>query len=204
VPLADVLPINKNVSSATENTMVSLMGSPKIPLTTKCQNARGSDIVKALAVTQKITDLFSLTGLTPALESAKRALDAVFKEAPELKKVLSTEGMLCTRFRKPTSGKKSTKISNHSWGTAIDFKIVGFNAPGSTGNTIPRFVAIMLPHFNKEGWFSGIAFHDTMHFEVSEELIRTWSKEGKLSEKKRGLRKPKVAARPGIRAVSGR
>jgi D-alanyl-D-alanine carboxypeptidase-like protein len=180
VPLKDVLPINKNMSSAKEHTMISIMGSPKIPLTTKCQNARASDIVKALTVTERITDVFRLTGIKPALDSARAILAKVFEENPDLEKVLSTEGMLCTRYRKPTSGKKSTAISNHSWGTAIDFKIVGFPAPGNTGQTIPKFIAILLPHFNKAGWFSGIAFHDTMHFEVSEETIRKWSNEEKF------------------------
>ena len=180
VPLTDVLPINRNMHSATEHTMISIMGSPRIPLTTKCQNGRASDIVKDLAVTETITEMFALTGIRPALDSAKAVLSDVFQETPDLKTVLSTEGMLCTRYRKPTSGRKSTAISNHSWGTAIDFKIVGFDAPGNTGRTIPKFIALLLPHFNRAGWFSGIAFHDTMHFEVSEEMIRKWSNEGGL------------------------
>jgi D-alanyl-D-alanine carboxypeptidase-like protein len=180
VPLKDFLPFNKNLRSATEHTMVSVLGSPRIPLTTKCQNARASDAVKALLVTEKVTDNLKLTAVKAALESAKAILKKVFDENPDLREVLSTEGMLCTRMRKPTSGKKSTLISNHSWGTAIDFKIVGFDAPANTGQSIPRFIAILLPHFNKAGWFSGIAFHDTMHFEVADETIRKWSNEGKL------------------------
>ena len=62
VPLTDVLPINRNMHSATEHTMISIMGSPRIPLTTKCQNARASDIVKDLAVTETITEIFSADG----------------------------------------------------------------------------------------------------------------------------------------------
>jgi len=122
-----------------------------------------------------------LTGLKPAVESAKAVLDSVVKDHPDLEGVLSTAGMLCVRYRKPTSGKKSTAISNHSWGTTIDFKIVGFDAPGNTGSTIPKFIAVMLPYFNEAGWYSGIAFHDSMHFEVSEEMIRKWSKDGVFS-----------------------
>lgn len=180
LPLSDFLPINKGLSSATEDTMVSILGSPKIPLNTDCQNERASDLVRKLRTTVKISSLFSLTGIKPAAESAKSVLTAVFKQEPDLESVLSTEGMLCVRMRKPTSGKKSTKLSNHSWGTGIDFKIKGKSAPGNTGNKIPRFIAVMLPHFHAAGWFSGIAFHDTMHFEVAEETIRKWSNDGLL------------------------
>ena len=91
-----------------------------------------------------------------------------------------TEGMLNVRLRKPTSGTPSTQISNHSWGTAVDFKIVGQNAPGNTHDMIPRFIAVMLSAFNKAGWYSGIGFHDTMHFEVSDALIQKWAKDGLL------------------------
>ena len=80
--------------------------------------------------------------------------------------------MMSVRYRKPTDGSTSTAISNHSWGTAIDFKIVGHSAPANTGHKIPRFIAVMLPSFNRNGWYSGIGFHDTMHFEVSEDTIR--------------------------------
>lgn len=88
--------------------------------------------------------------------------------------------MICVRRRKPTSGAISQKISNHSWGTAVDFKIVGFDAPGNTKHNVPKFIAIMVPFFNKEGWLSGIAFNDSMHFEVADETIKKWSKDGKL------------------------
>src|SRR5215467_1827665 len=176
VPLTSVLPINTGLSSATEHTMVSILGSPKLPLTTKDQPSRASDLVKKLKTQAKISSHISVEGIGPAVDSLTEVLQKIFKEEPELKDVLGTEGMLNVRFRKPTSGKKSTQISNHAWGTAIDFKIVGKKAPGNTGGKIPRFIAVLLPFFNKAGWFSGIAFHDTMHFEVAEETIRTWSK----------------------------
>jgi hypothetical protein len=160
--------------------MVSILGAPRLPLTTSCQNSRASDLVLENRVTEKITDIFSLTGMKQAIADIKAILADAFKEAPDLESVLSTEGMLCVRRRKPTSGAVSKAISNHSWGTAVDFKIVGFEAPGNTGKEIPKFIKILLPRFNDKGWYSGIAFHDTMHFEVSEEKIRKWSKDGKL------------------------
>jgi hypothetical protein len=86
--------------------------------------------------------------------------------------------MLCVRYKEPTDGSASDQPSNHSWGTAIDFKLLGHDAPGNTGNVVPRFIAIMAPFFNSAGWYSGIGFHDTMHFEVANETIKKWKDTG--------------------------
>jgi hypothetical protein len=40
----------------------------------------------------------------------------------------------------------------------------------------------MIPHFNNEGWLSGIAFNDSMHFEVADETIKDWSARGKFAQ----------------------
>jgi hypothetical protein len=181
VPLTSVLPINTGLSSASEPTMVSILGSPQMPLTTDDQPSRASDLVKKLKVSKVISPHISVNGIKPAIESLGKVLEAAFAKEPTLKDVLGTEGMLNVRMRKPTSGKKSNKISNHAWGTAIDFKIVGEKAPGNTGGNIPRFIAVLIPFFHDAGWFSGIAFRDTMHFEVAEETIRQWSKDHLLT-----------------------
>jgi hypothetical protein len=177
VDLADLLPINRRLSSAQEETMISLLGSPRMPLTTVGQNERASDLVKRNLVTERMSPLFRLQGLTPAIADLKTVLAQAFAAEPNLASVLSTEGMLSVRMRKPTDGSVSTHISNHAWGTAVDFKIVGFDAPANTGPTVPRFIAILIPLLNAAGWYSGVGFHDTMHFEVSEERIRKWSNE---------------------------
>ena len=180
VPIKDILPINVGLTPAQEATMVSILGSPTIPLTTKCQNSKASLKVKDLMEKRKISAVFDLTGIRPALDSVQAVLKKVFAANPGLEAVLDTEGMLCVRRRKPTSGAVSKKLSNHSWGTAVDFKIAGFEAPGNTKQNVPKFIAIMIPFFNAEGWLSGIAFNDSMHFEVADETIKKWSKDGKL------------------------
>jgi hypothetical protein len=182
IPLTSVLPINTGLRSATEHTMVSILGSPRLPLTTSDQPKRASDLVKKMKTSATLTAHISVDGIKPAIESLINVLKEVFDHEPPLKNVLGTEGMLNVRYRKPTSGKKSTQISNHAWGTAIDFKIVGKQAPGNTGGKLPRFIAILIPFFNRAGWFSGIAFHDTMHFEVAEETIREWSRQHLFDE----------------------
>ena len=175
VDLADLLPINDGLSSAKEETMISLLGTPRMPLTTVGQNERASDLVKRNVVTTRMSPLFRLTGLGPAVADVTRVLAQAFAAEPDLANVLSTEGMLSVRMRKPTDGSVSTHISNHAWGTAVDFKVVGFDAPANTGSTVPRFIAILIPLLNAVGWYSGVGFHDAMHFEVSEERIREWS-----------------------------
>jgi hypothetical protein len=175
VDLAGLLPINRGLSSAQEQTMISLLGPPRRPLTTVGQNERASDPVKRNVVTERMSPLFRLQGLKPAIADLKAVLVQAFAAEPDLERVLSTEGMLSVRMRKPTDGSVSTKISNHAWGTAVDFKIVGFDAPANTRQTVPRFIAILIPLLNTTGWYSGVAFHDTMHFEVSEERIANWS-----------------------------
>lgn len=184
VDLHDHLPINVDEQSAQENTMISVLGSPKLPLTTVDQPERASERVKALSHTVKVCAHVTVTGIKPALESLNAILQQALKSEKaaghDLESVLGTEGMLNVRFRKPTSGKPSTKISNHAWGTAIDFKILGHSAPGNTGGKIPRFIATLLPFFNDAGWFSGIGFNDAMHFEASDGLIRKWAKDGLL------------------------
>jgi D-alanyl-D-alanine carboxypeptidase len=177
VELAGLLPINKGLSSAKEETMISLLGAPHLPLTTVGQNDRASDLVKRNVVTERMSSLFRLQGLEPAIADLQSILAQAFAAERDLESVLSTEGMLSVRMRKPTDGSVSKKISNHAWGTAVDFKIVGFDAPANTGKTVPRFIAILIPLLNAAGWYSGVAFRDTMHFEVSEERIAQWSRD---------------------------
>jgi hypothetical protein len=178
LPLTSILPINVGLSSATEHTMVSVLGSPLLPLSKKDQPDNASDLVKKLSVRKKVAKHISVKGLRPAVESLENVLNEAFAAEPGLDDVLGTAGMLNVRYRNPTSGRKSTQISNHSWGTAIDFNLVGKEAPGNTGREIPKFIAVLIPFFNKAGWFSGIAFHDSMHFEVADSTIRKWSGEG--------------------------
>lgn len=187
VPLSPYLPINKGLKSATQETMISLLGSPMMPLTTADQPSKASPVVKKLALTTKVSAHVAVTAIKPAIDSLTIVLKNAFANElkPEngshnLESVLSTDGMLVVRLRRPTSGIPSNKISNHAWGTAIDMKIIGHSSPANTGDHIPRFISVLIPFFNQQGWYSGISFHDTMHFEVSEGTAETWSEQGKF------------------------
>lgn len=196
VPLASVSPFNAGISSAREETMISCLGRPHMPLTTAIQNDHVSDAVKVLLVSGKVGNV-ALYGIRPAVQSMIEALTAAFADHPELEPALRSDGMLCVRLRRPTSGKPTTKISNHAWGTAVDFMLDGHNAPGATGDNIPRFVALLIPYLNKAGWYSGVAFHDDMHFEAADETVRRWAGEG-------ALKPAPAAAEPAAEDVLGR
>jgi hypothetical protein len=184
VPLQDLLPINAGLRSAQEETMISLLGSPQLPLTTDDQPDRASPLVKALKVSGRLSPNIRVTGIRPAVASLEQVLQKAFAQEAQaghdLASVLDDDGMLVVRFRRPTSGHPSTKVSNHAWGTAVDFRIVGHDPPGNTHGMIPRFIAVLLPFFNADGWFSGIGFADTMHFEVADGTIHDWAASGKL------------------------
>jgi len=169
------------LSSATEETMISFLGRPKLPLTIRDQPDHVSDTVRQLEITAKLSDKIRVTGIKPAVKSLRDVLSRVGDENPQLLAALSSAGMLVVRLRRPTSGTPSSKISNHSWGTAIDFSIDGKDPVGASGQKVPRGIAMLVPLFNAAGWFSGIAFQDDMHFEVADQTIRKWAEDGSLN-----------------------
>ncbi|MHA4811479.1 M15 family metallopeptidase [Flavitalea flava] len=185
VDASESLPMNVGISSCKQETMISVLGSPLMPLTTSDQPDRASPMVTRLKQTATIGKHLVVTGIKPAITSLQAAVAQAFLQEKnnghDFESVLSNDGMLNVRLRNPTSGKPSSLISNHSWGTAVDFKIIGHSSPGNTGHSIPRFIAILIPFLNAAGWFSGIAFHDAMHFEVADETIKQWQQDGKFS-----------------------
>ncbi len=181
VDLDTITPINVGLTSASEETMISLLGRPRDVTSTKCNNAKVSDTVKRLSVLEHVGP-FRVTGIKPAVDSLSDVFaEARLKEA-NLWDALGSEGMLCVRLRKPTSGKPSTKLSNHSWGTALDIKVDGV-ADSTRDRKVQRGIAILIPIFNQHGWFAGAGFstaEDDMHFEVATETLHTWARTGLL------------------------
>jgi hypothetical protein len=183
IPISSVPNLNKGLSSPNVQTMTNALGRPREPLVNNdCRNDQASPVVKRLLETRRMTPKFRLTGIKPALDSVQGVLAKVKEAHPDLIEQLSTEGMTCVRHKNPPHGPPSDEPSNHSWGTAIDFKLIGHNAPKNTRPNVPQWVAMMIPFFNEAGWFSGIAFDDAMHFEVATETLHRWKEQGLLPE----------------------
>ncbi len=115
--------------------------------------------------------------MQPAVETLRAILADVKTEHPEIHALLGHVGMLCCRF---VRGSRSA-ISNHSWGTAIDLTIDGI-LDRRGDNRAQRGLLAIHPVFNRHGFYWGAAFptEDAMHFEASDQLIRSWHGVGRL------------------------
>ena len=167
--------MNTGFTAATHGTMMTLLGKPGA-LSTDCSDPTNAHLI-TLIETRDVGP-FRVTGLKPALDSLASIFAAVKSDHPILYADLGTEGMCCCR-----AVRGSTKFfSNHSWGSAIDIKVGGI-LPNMNAKLVPRGFVDLYPYFHANGWFWGAGYNgrtDPMHFEVTNETIKTWKQDGKL------------------------
>lgn len=156
--------------------MLGLLGNPRHTYSHSCQPVTNR-LLKPLIVVDNVGP-FRVQGLRPAIESLKDVMAAIREQEPDIFQVIGTAGMLCARLVTDSE----VSISNHSWGTAIDITIDGvLDVRGN--RKAQKGLRLIAPIFNAHGWFWGAAFptEDSMHFEVSDETIRQWQREGKFN-----------------------
>jgi D-alanyl-D-alanine carboxypeptidase len=165
--------LNPGLTSPSPNYVKSVLGIPG-ELTNDCTPVT-NPVFKKLIVTERVGP-FRVTGLKPAVSAIRRVFDQVKLEKPDLYEQLGTEGMLCVR--KVRGG---SDFSNHSWGTAIDIKI---NKKLDTRGDRQTQVGLseLYPYFQAEKFYWGAAFgtEDSMHFEVSQQLLEEWKASGEI------------------------
>ena len=123
--------------------------------------------LKALLVLENVGP-FRVQGLRPAVASLRGVLGAVARDIPDLYRLLGNAGMLVNRLQRGSS----TKLSNHAFGTAIDFYIGGVLTQRGS-NSSSRGLDTLAPYFNRAGWYWGATFStdDAMHFECGTALL---------------------------------
>jgi hypothetical protein len=170
--ITDLIPIPKNInqglSSARQITMLSLLGNPRGNYDKDCQPMTNPNL-KKLMVTKNVGP-FKATGLSPAIDSLILVMKDIQTEVPEVYAGIGTAGMFCARFVRGST----TSISNHSWGTAIDLNLNGqLDLRGN--NKVQKGLAQIAPIFNRHQWYWGAGFpkEDAMHFELSDQKIRS-------------------------------
>lgn len=171
--LTDLIPIpdgiNPGLNAARQITMKSLLGNPRGNYTEDCLPVT-NPVLRNLIRTDNVGP-FSVTGLSPAIDSLKEVMQDIREEAPDVFAGLGTAGMLCARLVRDSR----TAISNHSWGTAIDLTVNRvLDQRGDRNRTVQVGLARVAPIFNRHGYYWGAGFptEDSMHFELSDQKIR--------------------------------
>lgn len=162
--------INQGLTAVSPQFMVQQLGQPRDTYTADCQPMTNRNLHRHV-VTESV-GRFNVTGLRPAVENLRAALAQVLLEQPAVYALLGTAGMLCCRFVRGST----TAISNHSWGTAIDFTLNGvLDRRGD--NQVQVGLTLIASIMNEHGWYWGAAFRteDAMHFEASRRLISEWA-----------------------------
>lgn len=166
---------NQGLSQASSRFMIERLGHPRDSYSQTCGSVTDPKLRAAL-VTKKFGN-FRVTLLKPALASFETVMKRIEAEAPDLYEKLGTAGGLCPRLIRGST----RAVSNHSWGSAVDLKIDNVLDPFADGETHAGLVLIATI-FNEEGWYWGGGYRreDSMHFEVSRELVEAWLAEGAL------------------------
>jgi hypothetical protein len=115
--------------------------------------------------------------LEPALESLARVFERIKATDPDLHDRINTAGALCVRHIRGAPGRTST----HAFGLSLDLNIDGHLDQLGDGKT-QLGLTILADFFRDEGWYWGASFgrEDSMHFEVSRDLVEQWIAEGRL------------------------
>jgi hypothetical protein len=162
--------INSGLVAVSPALMVQQLGEPRESYSGNCQPMTNATLRRHV-VTESVGP-FRVTGLGPAVASLRTALAQVQRDQPTVYAALGTAGMLCCRYVRGST----TAISNHSWGTAIDFTLNGvLDRRGD--NQVQVGLTLIASIMNQHGWYWGAAFRteDAMHFEASRSLISQWA-----------------------------
>lgn len=173
LPIPSIGSINTGLTYCRSETALSIFGMPAVPLLAECGHATSKRLLAAL-VTADVGP-FQVTGLAPAVESLARIFKQVKAEKPDLYPLITTAGMLCVRCIRGYPGVPS----NHAFGAAIDLKISGQLVPLG-GPFVQAGTLALYPYFHKEGWYWGAAWArpDSMHWEISDQLMHEWAAKG--------------------------
>jgi hypothetical protein len=166
VALPPASEMNKGLNAASHDTMMGIFGPPGKP--TKDCSAITNAQLKKNTVTADVGP-FRVTGWKPAVDSLRIIFAEIKAEMPEVFAQVQTAGMSCVRHVRQNPG----RFSNHAWGTAVDV-FFGADVDDVGDGMCQAGLLKMAPVFHKNDWYWGAEFprEDSMHFEVSEQLIK--------------------------------
>ncbi|MGB5556683.1 MAG: M15 family metallopeptidase [Paracoccaceae bacterium] len=175
VLIANRRKVNKALEVASPSFLEAALGRPREVLSDRCESITNAKM-SALLVLEEVGPI-RVQMLQPAVDSLKRVFENVRNTDPDLYARINTAGSLCVRQIRGSNG----RTSSHSFGLAVDLNIDGHLDTLGDGKT-QLGLTILADFFITEGWFWGAGFgrEDSMHFEVSRQMIDQWVAEGKI------------------------
>lgn len=167
--------LNQGISVATPSFLEQTLGRPRETLNDQCQ-AMTNPKLKSMLVVERVGPI-RVQMLQPAIDSLKRVFAKIEATDPDLYARINTAGSLCVRQIRGSQG----RLSTHSFGLSVDLNIDGKLDTLGDGKT-QLGLTILADFFRNEGWYWGAGFsrEDSMHFEVSREMIEQWRAEGRI------------------------
>lgn len=167
--------VNKGLQIASPSYLEGVFGKPREVLTSNCQSMTNQRLASKLRTEQ--VGPVRVRMLEPALESLGRVFEKIKATDPDLYERINTAGALCVRHIRGAPGRTST----HAFGLSLDLNIDGRLDRLGDGKT-QLGLTILADFFKTEGWYWGAGFsrEDSMHFEVSRNLVEKWIDEGRL------------------------
>jgi hypothetical protein len=174
VLIADRREVNGDLRIASPSYLTSVFGLPRENLSDQCQPMTNDRLRSKLRIEQ--VGPIRVQMLEPAIESLRAVFERIEQTDPDLYARINTAGALCVRRIRG-----STRVSTHAFGLSLDLNIDGKLDTLGDGKT-QLGLTILADFFRNEGWYWGASFgrEDSMHFEVSRDLVERWIEEGKL------------------------
>lgn len=175
VLIANRRKLNQGLKVASPSYLEGIFGRPREVLTSECLPMTNKRLAAKLKVAR--VGPIRVQMQQPAIDSLTRVFDQIKAVDPDLYSLIESSGSLCVRHIRGAPGRTST----HAFGLSVDLNIDGRLDPLGDGKT-QLGLTILADFFRKEGWYWGAAFsrEDSMHFEVSRELVEKWVAEGLL------------------------
>jgi D-alanyl-D-alanine carboxypeptidase len=166
---------NEGISVSSPSFLLEKFGPPREVLSDDCEPMT-NPVLKDMLVTEDVGPI-RVSMLRPAVESMRTVFAKIEAVDPDLYARISTAGALCVRRIRGSQN----SVSTHAFGLAVDLNIDGVLDTLGDGQT-QLGLTILADFFQEEGWFWGASFsrEDSMHFEVSREMIEKWRAEGRI------------------------
>ena len=166
---------NEGITVPSPSFQIEMFGMPRDSLSDDCEPMTNPKL-KAMLVTEDVGPI-RVSMLKPAVDSMRNVFEKIKATDADLYARINTAGALCVRRIRGSQN----SVSSHSFGLAVDLNIDGVLDTLGDGRT-QLGLTILADFFQAEGWFWGASFsrEDSMHFEVSREMIAKWRDDGKI------------------------